>query len=398
MASADGAEEGSATVNISLQELRRQQGAPKAGQAPVRGSAAATPLVPPQQQESGRSSQSSSSRGMQVMDPIFGPAEVPAHQLSPTPLQMIGLCLCPCCVLRGATGCCCGFHQLTTPRMREVWRRLFRRAALWLCLLDILVFVIEIIVNGVLTGQLFQPLSGKGSNPMIGPAYETLVAMGSKDMPRMVYEHQWWRLVLPMILHVGILHILFNLMATFRMGLVMEEKWGTKVWLAIYLVSGVAGSLCSCAFRPQATGVGASGSLFGLFGGFTLVTLFPSGNEDPMERYMMIVSCISGTVMGVAISLAPLVDWSAHLGGWIAGFWLAAIMLLPESSRAGGGASIWRKLNAKRQTILSVTFAFVLVILLIYVVFIVPVKPHWYQRQWMRDHGQYPPKRCPSCT
>jgi len=341
-----------------------------------------------------------------MVDPIFGPAEVPSNQLSPTPLQMLGLMCCPCCVLRGAPGCCIGFHQLRTPRMMQVWRRLLYRAAVWLVVIDTLLFIVEIIVNGgfqpimdVKCDAKAKAMAGEKcpqSNPMIGPSYETLVVMGCKDMPRMVYENQWWRLATPIVLHSGVLHIAFNLMATFRMGLVMEEKWGTKIWLTIYLLSGLAGSLFSCAFRPATPGVGASGSLFGLMGGMIFITLFPSGNDDPMERYLQIVACIASMLMGIAISLAPLVDWSAHLGGWLAGFWLAAIFLLPAAPRSAGGASIWRRLISRRHCILSTSFCLAMALLLCYVLFIVPVRPHTYQKHWMEEHGEWPPRRYPN--
>lgn len=75
-----------------------------------------------------------------------------------------------------------------------------------------------------------------------------------------------WRLVTPIFLHAGLVHLATNLLMQLRVGLFVETLWGTRVYTAIYLASGVFASVYSCAFKPEQISVGASGSLMGVMG------------------------------------------------------------------------------------------------------------------------------------
>lgn len=102
-------------------------------------------------------------------------------------------------------------------------------------------------------------------NPTFGPKPDVLLLMGAKRAD-LILAGQWWRLILPIILHAGILHLVFNMLGLWNIGVPMEREFGSWRISAIYLSSGLFGVLMSCLFAPRLTSVGASGAIFGLFG------------------------------------------------------------------------------------------------------------------------------------
>ena len=57
-----------------------------------------------------------------------------------------------------------------------------------------------------------------------------------------VSDGDWWRLVGAMFLHGSIFHSLFNMLALYWLGTIIEQALGTPRFLLVYFVSGLAGS------------------------------------------------------------------------------------------------------------------------------------------------------------
>lgn len=76
---------------------------------------------------------------------------------------------------------------------------------------------------------------------------------------------QPWRLLTAVFLHGGLFHILFNGLWLFVLGQILEPELGGRRFLAIMLISGVAGNLCWAALNWNTlhTAIGASGAVFG---------------------------------------------------------------------------------------------------------------------------------------
>lgn len=70
----------------------------------------------------------------------------------------------------------------------------------------------------------------------------------------------------PMFLHAGIIHLVTNLLMQLRLGLYVEQMWGTPAFTAIYVSSGVFSAVYSAVLKPDQISVGASGSLMGIMG------------------------------------------------------------------------------------------------------------------------------------
>eukprot|EP00604_Paraphysomonas_vestita_P003091 CAMPEP_0174818422 /NCGR_PEP_ID=MMETSP1107-20130205/1092_1 /TAXON_ID=36770 /ORGANISM="Paraphysomonas vestita, Strain GFlagA" /LENGTH=342 /DNA_ID=CAMNT_0016030231 /DNA_START=59 /DNA_END=1084 /DNA_ORIENTATION=+ len=104
----------------------------------------------------------------------------------------------------------------------------------------------------------------RSENPLMGPPATTMVRYGAKDAALILYRHEWWRLITPIFLHAGILHILSNGFIQLRVGGYLNRVFGTLPWLFIYFASGIYGNMLSCIFLPDAIGVGSSGALMGI--------------------------------------------------------------------------------------------------------------------------------------
>lgn len=104
-------------------------------------------------------------------------------------------------------------------------------------------------------------------NPMIGPYPDALSDWGGKNAINILEDGEWWRLITPIMLHAGVIHLLCNVAVQVETGAFFEREWGSRNWLIIYLVSGVGSSILSVIVMPDAISVGSSGAVMGLFGG-----------------------------------------------------------------------------------------------------------------------------------
>lgn len=110
-----------------------------------------------------------------------------------------------------------------------------------------------------------------------------------------LYDQEYWRLVSPIMLHAGIFHLLCNVAVQLDQGVFWEREWGSFVWLIVYLVSAVWGSIMSVIVIPNSVGVGSSGSVCGLFGAKLAEGTFLFQNDDTSGISSCILSHTVGT-------------------------------------------------------------------------------------------------------
>ena len=100
-----------------------------------------------------------------------------------------------------------------------------------------------------------------------GPNLRTMVDMGAM-FPPLVAAGENWRLFTAMFLHFGVIHLAVNAYSLFILGNVLERELGRPKFATLYLLSGLAASAASYAFSDLGTvSAGASGAIFGIFGG-----------------------------------------------------------------------------------------------------------------------------------
>jgi rhomboid protease GluP len=98
------------------------------------------------------------------------------------------------------------------------------------------------------------------------PTIASLLQWGADYGPSTVTEGQWWRLVSSMFLHLGLMHLAFNMFVLWQAGQFIERLLGHASFLIVYMVSGLAGAMVSLAWHPYVVSAGASGAIFGLYG------------------------------------------------------------------------------------------------------------------------------------
>jgi rhomboid protease GluP len=147
---------------------------------------------------------------------------------------------------------------------------------------------------------------------------------------------EWWRLGTSMFLHFGLLHLALNMWALFNLGLLAEPLLGSRAFLALYLLSGVGGSLASVLVHPLAVGGGASGAIFGVAGGLIASMLLKRRGSENLHA---IRQQLPGLAMFVVYNLFfgfgnSGIDNMAHLGGLAVGAaFCSALALLPTGER-----------------------------------------------------------------
>jgi len=148
---------------------------------------------------------------------------------------------------------------------------------------------------------------------------ETLVNMGAIFGPYTVMDGQWWRLGSAMFLHGGMTHLLMNMVSLYLIGRGVEAYFDTKSYLIIYIFSGLLGSMVSLYMHPESVGVGASGAIFGVFGGLAGFFLAHRDKiENHTKAFMKDFAIIIGINLVIGLSI-PSVDMSAHIGGLVVG-------------------------------------------------------------------------------
>ncbi|WP_018330302.1 rhomboid family intramembrane serine protease [Actinomycetospora chiangmaiensis] len=142
---------------------------------------------------------------------------------------------------------------------------------------------------------------------------------GGALVPLQVAAGDWWRLLTWGFLHIGPIHLLFNMVALWFIGRDVELALGRLRFSVLYGASLLGGSAAVMVFgSPLTATAGASGAIFGLMG--ALVVLLRR-MRLPATSAMVIIG------LNVVFSLTfPGISLLGHLGGLVVGTAVAAGM------------------------------------------------------------------------
>jgi rhomboid protease GluP len=143
-------------------------------------------------------------------------------------------------------------------------------------------------------------------------------------------NHQWWRLFTACFLHFGIIHIGFNMWVLYQVGYFTERLFGAPRFLAVYLIAGIGGNLIGLFLHPYVVAAGASGAIFGVYGGLLAFLLRRRGIVNPQAAKAVTRSVFIFLAYNLFFGLADRhTDLTAHIGGLVTGF-LAGLLLAPD--------------------------------------------------------------------
>lgn len=147
---------------------------------------------------------------------------------------------------------------------------------------------------------------------------EALAFYSPRLFPSLSGVFEPWRLVTPLLVHSGLMHLAFNMLALYVIGRSLERMLGWWRFLVLYLLAGIGGSAAVALIDPLSFVVGASGAIFGLFGALVVIGRRSGAN---MTGILVIlgINLVIGFLPGFNIS------WQAHIGGAIVGAAIAAI-------------------------------------------------------------------------
>ena len=141
-------------------------------------------------------------------------------------------------------------------------------------------------------------------------------------------DGQYWRLITPVFLHFGWLHIVFNSLWLWELGRSIEQVMGHLNMFMLFLVIAVVSNTSQFAFGGAGLFGGMSGVVYGLLG-FSWVApqLQPAWRIRPSRGIMLfmigwLVVCMSGLVEVLGFGA---IANAAHLGGLLSGGVVGAV-------------------------------------------------------------------------
>lgn len=184
------------------------------------------------------------------------------------------------------------------------------------------------LVAGYLDTRAFESLS-QGS---------FLIDWGA-NVPALTMSGEYWRLFTSMFLHVGFLHLAVNMLALWSLGTILEARMRSPVFLGVYLLSGLCGSLVTALWHREDFFVscGASGAILGIFGAALVYGL----HDRRMGRaHVPPANLLFSLALTFGAGFVFNVDNAAHAGGLVAGALLAVVALFGERLRPAAQAAV----------------------------------------------------------
>lgn len=163
------------------------------------------------------------------------------------------------------------------------------------------------------------------SNPSNQCTLSELCGFGDHSS-RDQHPNQWFRFIVPMFLHAGLVHIACNMLIQVIIGRELEKDIGSLRFALVYLSSGIFGFVLGGNFAADGiASTGASGSLFGVVA-LVVLDLFYHWSERE-SPWMDLLWIFFGIALSFVLGLLPGLDNFSHIGGFLTGLVLGICIL-----------------------------------------------------------------------
>jgi rhomboid protease GluP len=235
-------------------------------------------------------------------------------------------------------------------------------------------FTIILLVANVFVFLLMWQTSGMPFSVLAPLPEEVLLRFGAKLNYFIQAEHQWWRFVTPMFLHVNLLHLLVNMYSLWIVGPYVERLYGSAKFVVFWVLTGLAGVFASYLTVSPGMSVGpiarfifkttdgpsagASGALFGLVGvlfvfGIKFRHELPEGFKRAFGTGLLPMIMLNLFIGYVGRGF---IDNAAHLGGLVSGAILALVVDYRRPGERSGIAITWRVLQVAALALVAISF------------------------------------------
>jgi membrane associated rhomboid family serine protease len=145
--------------------------------------------------------------------------------------------------------------------------------------------------------------------------------------PRLIQEGEVWRLITPLFIHIGWVHLLCNMLTLYWVGIRLEDVRGGREFVAFYLLAGVFANLLYflaylAGIVGVASGLGASGAIAGAM--VLCACYFPRQQVllfgvIPMPIWGLALLFIGLNMAGVLGMIGGPIGYFVHLSGALFG-------------------------------------------------------------------------------
>lgn len=159
---------------------------------------------------------------------------------------------------------------------------------------------------------------------ILTPEGQSLINWGANYGP-LTLSGEWYRLLTSTFLHIGVLHLLFNMYALIYIGILLEPYLGKWHFLAAYIGTGIIASAASLIWNTDVISAGASGAIFGMYGVFLALLITKHINNEARKSLLISIGFFVFYNLSNGMKPNSGIDNSAHIGGLISGFVLGLI-------------------------------------------------------------------------
>ena len=156
----------------------------------------------------------------------------------------------------------------------------------------------------------------------------TLITFGA-NLGFLTKNGEYFRLLTCAFLHIGIVHLLFNMYALYVIGPQVESFFGKFKFTLIYLLSAISASTLSLIFNDNVISAGASGAIFGLLGALLYFGYYYRVYLGNVLKSQIVPIILINLVFGFVVSG---VHNAAHIGGLIGGVLTSMALGAPDKN------------------------------------------------------------------